>query len=151
MARALEDHLSEGQGYPSERHKTPQSAENLLQVKHIQQRADAPDVERKSAGTPYALNVAQQPLCFNLIIFPVGLSGSVSLRKPPAFPSSHAISLYNTSTLVSCSSQLLHNHTNRIHMFIQDPKLKRWNIFNMSECSCYCPTGDYFLKRPEMF
>lgn len=53
-----EEHLSEGQGYLPERHKTPQSAENVLQTKHIQQRADAPDVGGKPAGMPYALNVA---------------------------------------------------------------------------------------------
>lgn len=68
-------------------------------MEHIQQRADVPDVGGKPAGTPYALNVAQQPLRFNLIIFPIELGGSVSLRKPPAFPNSHAISLYNTSTV----------------------------------------------------
>lgn len=73
MAWAPEDHLSEGQGYTFERRKTPQCAERLLQVKHIQQRADVPDVGGKPAGMPYALNVAQHPRRFNLLTFPLVL------------------------------------------------------------------------------
>lgn len=120
MDWAPEEHLSEGQGYLPERHKTPQSAENVLQTKHIQQRADAPDVGGKPAGMPYALNVAQKPLCFNLTIFPIVLKGSVSLKKPTTFLSNYEMSLYYTSTLsVSYSSQLLHNPTNRFHVFNQ--------------------------------
>lgn len=89
-------------------------------MNHIQQRADAPDVGGKPAGTPYALNVAQYSQRFNLIMFPKVLRGSVSLRKLLVFPSNHAISPYYTSTLsVSYSSQLLHNHTKRFHVFSQ--------------------------------
>lgn len=102
----------------------------------------------KPAGTPYALNVAQCPLHFyDLIIFPVVLRGSVSLRKSPAFPSNHAISLYSTSTRsVYYRSQLLHNHSDRFHVF------RNHVVETMKYLHTIVPTGDYFSTEcAEMF